>query len=146
MPMTASVRHFQDRSAVAAAIFDEQLDLIDERVSTGASDDPLRLRHVLDGLAETFVLFHGLGDVVRESSRSEDGRELHRRFVDLVEAPLAEARAAGLVRPDATVGDIVLLCCMLDGALRIVDESADRAAVARRVIDLVLEGLRTEGG
>jgi AcrR family transcriptional regulator len=133
-------RHFPDRAAIAAAIFDEQLDRI-QSLADERRDDANRLVLVLEGLGDAFAQFHGLGQVLREVPSAHEERRLMDRFTSLMEGPIAEARSAGHLRADVTVTDMLLLCGMLDGALTKVDEPADRAATAQRVVTIVLNGL-----
>jgi hypothetical protein len=58
-----------------------------------------------------------------------------------MDGPLREAKSAGALRPDTTIGDVFLLLLMVRGAMAGAEGAAARAAAADRVLALALDGL-----
>jgi len=136
-------RHFPDRSAVALAIFVDELAGL-ERVAAENTGHPDALLVLLRAVADVQARFKGLVDCLRASPAGTAGEEhLERRFVDLIEQPLRDAKHAGRVRADLTVEDVFLVIAMVGGA---VERRDDGAAMADRAMTLAIEGLATQQG
>lgn len=69
--------------------------------------------------------------------------ELVGRLHALSAVLLGRVRAAGLVRPDVEHADVVRLMCGVVFAASVHAAPAERAALTRRYLDVVLDGLRT---
>jgi AcrR family transcriptional regulator len=134
-------RHFPDRATLAATLAAE---LYDELVAAVERDDggPDAFDRLLDAIVECAVRSHGLTDVVRENPAA--WREMQRmrdELIELVEGPLATAKAAGHVRDDVLAEDVFLLLAMIDGALRGMADRQRRRVTAQRVRDLAMRGM-----
>jgi AcrR family transcriptional regulator len=138
-------RHFPDRGAVAAVLAAEILvDL--ERIASENAGDPDAFFVMLRGLVSAQArcnLFH----VVREDPVPESELEpLRQRFIDLFRPPLRDAKAAGTLRRDLTMDDVLLLVAMVNGAMEDTAKPAERVARAMRALELTLHGLTTPSG
>lgn len=134
-------RHFPSRGSVAAAIFAEELDGL-ERLAAESAGDPSSFFAILRGVADVQVRFHGMVDCMGgEGDSAADTAPLKARFLALIEEPLREAQAAGLLRPDFGLEDVFLLIAMIAGALEGVDGLGAGAAVGARALTLLFEGL-----
>jgi AcrR family transcriptional regulator len=135
-------RHFPDRRAVALALFGEQIDRL-ERLAGEHAGDPDAFFVLLRGIVEAQARFHGLVDCLRDSSGEKPAEmELFKqRFVALIKTTLRDAKAAGALRRDATLDDILLVVAMVEGALSKADGPSGRAAAAARALALTLDGL-----
>ena len=133
-------RHFPDRSALLAAVLEERLEEL-EVVAAEQAGRPDAVLVLLRTMAAQQAGSAALLELLRESGpASPEVRLLIERIRCLVEAPIATAIAAGLVRPDFGTEDFTLLLGMLDGSLHGVEEPR-RAAVADRTLALLLTGL-----
>lgn len=134
-------RHFADHGAIAAALFSEVLDRLEELAGQHA-DDPDAFFVVLRGIAEAQARFHGLGYFIRESSTvSSELEPLKQRLVELVKRPLRDAKAAGTLRPDVTLDDVLLVFSMIEGVLSKASDHTRKATSATRALALILDGL-----
>lgn len=134
-------RHFTGRLDLAVAVFERYVAAHEAFVAEHPHDPDL--------------LFTLLGRVVRIQartrgvtlvlSREPDGDAHVARIADrmrtLFDVAITQGRAAGLVAPDITADDVMLVLGMLEGALvGVPPEQAD--AVAHRVLALVTPALR----
>ena len=134
-------RHFPDRRALILAAADQRFAEVLEFARTEClpDSDPQRalvgfLRRIGD------AVFHdqGLSAAVESVTGSTEPRGETRELYHSVAATLLErARAAGTVRPDSTVTDLILIVHGLVGVIR--HDGGDW----HRYLDLVLDGLRT---
>lgn len=134
-------RNFPDRRNLAAALIVEQMEQT-EKLAAENAGDPRAFFALIRNVVETMARFHALGQLAREDSclGSELDRR-RRRLAELLQAPLADAQAAGLVRQDLSLDDVFLMVSMLKGAVDLADGPAARAAAANRGLSLVLDGL-----
>lgn len=134
-------RNFPDRRNLAAALIFEQMEQT-ERLAAEHVGDPEAFFVLIRNVVETMARFHALGDLAREDAclGSELDRR-RRRLSELLQEPLASAKAAGLLRRDLTIDDVFLMVSMLRGAIDRADGPAARAAAAGRALTLVLDGL-----
>ena len=125
-------RHFGTRLALALAIFTENIEALEATAATHREPETIALL-VRTLVEQTLASAAFVEAVVRASAESDWAGG--RRVVALLEAPLARALAAGHVRPDLTVDDVVLLVSMVHGiGLTHRDPTAARAAAARAVL------------
>lgn len=145
-------RHFPDRHSLVAAVFEERLAVLEQLVAD-RRDDPdmlvVLLREITAEQARTPGLFRlifseGPGHALLEP--------LWRRSVDLLAGPLEWSRAAGVVRTDLTMDDLLTVISMVygvvNGPVGPVGSSgpsrpvgrADAAAVTR-AMELIVDGL-----
>lgn len=132
-------RHFPDRPALVAAVFDARVDALERRVAGMPGADALHL--LVHAVGARQASSPGLLTTLR---RSPEGvahlAGVTARVRALLARALAEAHAAGAARPDATTADVMLVFAMLEGvvALRAPEEAA---AAVERAADLALRGL-----
>jgi AcrR family transcriptional regulator len=134
-------RHFPDRATLAATLAAELHAQISRTVAEH-DGRPDAFERLLDTIVECAVRSHGLTDVVRENP--DAWREMQRmrdELVVLVERPLADAKAAGLVRDDVLAEDVFLLLAMIDGALQGMADRERRRVTAARVRELAMRGM-----
>lgn len=134
-------RHFPDRSSVAAAIFAEELEGL-ERLAAEKAGDPDAFFALMRAVAAVQTQFYGLVDCMSGvPGAPAETAQLKERFLALVEGPLRDAKAAGLLRPDFGIEDVFLLIAMIGGALDKAVGSDEGAALAERAQTLLVEGI-----
>jgi AcrR family transcriptional regulator len=134
-------RNFPDRRNLAAALIFEHMEQT-EQLAAEHAGDPDAFFVLIRNVVETMARFHALGELAREDACL--GSELDRRrqrLSELLQEPLASAKAAGRLRRDLTIDDVFLMVSMLKGAIDRADGPAARAAAAGRALTLVLDGL-----
>ena len=134
-------RHFPNRGALAAELLDSYIVGFEE-LAVAEQDDPdaffVLLRSLFDGVVELY----GLAVLARNDAEADSHLRRNReRIAELLERPLAEAKATGKVRADLTVGDVFLIFAMARGAMEGLPDRAARSTVARRVLALTLDGV-----
>jgi AcrR family transcriptional regulator len=136
-------RHFADRRSIAIALFDEELNGLEE-LATELSDDPDAVFVLMRRVAELQVHFQALVEAVHVDSPDDDpAKEPHSvRLLEIFAEPFQRAQAAGSLRSDVTLDDVSLVVKMVDGALRHDPDRADHAATAARALSIVIDGLR----
>ncbi|HVW47272.1 MAG TPA: helix-turn-helix domain-containing protein [Solirubrobacterales bacterium] len=135
-------RHFADRHALLAELAVEDMDRLEERVEAEPVG-PDSLEGLLRDLLAEQVRSQGLIGAIRAGEVDEGRvRELADRCRELFRPRLEAARAAGVVRPDLTVDDLMIVLSMIGGALA-AGERARRAEAARRAFEMVIDGLRS---
>jgi AcrR family transcriptional regulator len=134
-------RNFPDRTALALAVFEDQLGDLARRTRE-RGDDPETFFWFVDQLAEVLGRNAGLDAALREAQSSGALQSIRLKLVEAGEAALGRARAAGLVRADLEAGDIRAIAMILGaGASRPTPEERDR--FGQRIRALLLDGLRT---
>ena len=136
-------RHFQSREDLLAALAEEGMSRIEEKfaasaVTADSFEGLLRLMAAEQVRDQTLIAAIRRGEL--EQARVE---RLTDRARTLFRRPLATAQAAGRVRSELDLDDVMAVLAMLDGALAAVDEHRERPAAAARALDLLLGGLRT---
>jgi len=134
-------RHFPDRYALAAAVYDRNLDAV-ERYAAAHADRPGLLDEMVRrivrgqrGAAGLFPLMRAVPEAAAQVDR------LGERLAALL-APVVEgALARGEVAPGTTTRDVQLVLSMAEGLLVSYDGDERDAALARGV-ELALSGLR----
>jgi AcrR family transcriptional regulator len=134
-------RNFPNRGALAAEIIDEHF----ERIAALAAEhegDPdaffVILRSLIDGIVSMYALAVLARSDAETDSHIQRAREQLRA---LLKVPLSDAKAAGLVRRDLSIDDVVLILAMGRGAMEGLPDAAARSAVAHRVLALLLTGV-----
>jgi AcrR family transcriptional regulator len=137
--------HFSSKADLLAAIM---LGMLDELESTGAAlleaDDPARaLRDFRAAGVEIFVRDRAFCEVIgRPSLRSEQVREAIHRLRDVAEELTARARHQGVVRPDVTGTDVVLLLSGIQHTAAPLLVTQPQAW--RRYLELPLDGITAD--
>jgi AcrR family transcriptional regulator len=138
-------RNFQNRSMLAAEVLSEHVERI-ARLAAEHEADADAFFVLLRALVETVISTHALSELAREDacvgSRLEQERQ---RIGELLKRPLCDAKAAGTLRRDTSVGDVFLVMLMARGAMERAPGAAARAAAASRVLTLALDGLVPPG-
>ncbi|MFC7641087.1 TetR/AcrR family transcriptional regulator [Streptosporangium lutulentum] len=140
-------RHFSSKEELLAAIM---LGMLNELVDTGTAlltaDDPgLALREFMTAGVEIFVRDRAFCEVIgRPSLQHAQVRDAIDRLCDVAEGLTARARRQGIVRPDITGTDVVLI---LGG----IQHTAAPLLIAepqawRRYLELILDGVTTGTG
>lgn len=133
-------RHFPDRYALAAALYEERLARY-EALAAAQRADPEVLLVLLQAVTQEQGRVPGLFRLI---FADEAGRgylaPLWQRSAELFAAPLAASRSAGTVRSDLTVDDVLMVVGMVYGVVNSPAGLLGPAAV-RRALDLVLRGL-----
>ena len=124
------------------ALAAEQLDGL-ERLAASSAGDPDAFFVLLRGIVDIQARCHGgLHDILQEGPNARSGLEqFNQRLVELLRRPIQDAKAAGTLRPDLTVDDVVLLMAMIHGALDAIADPAGRATAASRALTLTIDGL-----
>ncbi|MFV0374097.1 TetR/AcrR family transcriptional regulator [Microbacterium sp.] len=130
-------RHFPSRVALIAAVFEENLDRIEQFVATGERT----LDEVFAMLVDQAVASTALVEAINAHRDDAGVARLGRRFAEVVDGVVEAERAAGRLADDITVDDIRLAIGMLAGEIARID-AAERAGAAARARRIVLAGLR----
>jgi AcrR family transcriptional regulator len=139
-------RHFPDRPAVVAAITREHIERIEAiAAAAGDADQPVVL--VLAAGAEMLVCIHDLLGILRDDATlAPILDELRRRMLAVLETTLERSSAGGLVGGVVDAHAQMLVLDMVNGALVGVSATDERAAAAKRALELALGGLCTGAG
>lgn len=137
-------RHFEDRSAIVAAISREQVERI-ELLAGAHAEEPGAILAVLEASAEMLASIHDLVAILRdEATLAPVLAELRARMRAVLEGALERSRAGGgVLRDDVQTDDLVMVLNMVNGALGGVVAPAERSKVAIRALSLAVDGLRT---
>lgn len=140
-------RRFPDKEALVAELFEESGDALAAAIDAAAAlEDPWEaLVETLRAFARMQADNRGLKELIF-AAETHLGRldEMRGRIKPRLEAALARAQEAGVVRADVAVGDIALVNLM-SGA--VADATRElRPEVWERALALVLDGLRAEPG
>lgn len=138
-------RNFPDRGALTAVILDERLEHI-EGVAADAAGDPDAFFVLLRTLVESTIDLYPLAELDRwDPTVSAQLEQQRQRVTQLMKQPLADAKAAGTLRRDAGVDDVLLVLLMARGAMARAPGPIPRATAANRALTLVLDGLVVAG-
>ena len=138
-------RNFPDRTALIQALLQRTVDRIRRQVEQlGDRDDALF--EVFEGMAQRIIDSPALADYWRAVDSDVPAMRTARETVrspvrDLLEEPIARAKAAGLCRADLEKTDISLISGMLGAALRGKTRD-ERAHLAGRALQLLRGGLQ----
>lgn len=133
-------RHFADKEAVLAALFEQRLDALAEILQQGiACDDPIDgLRHVLYTLGEMQSGDRALFQVMVTSKTPEQRAVVRERLQPLGTELVQRAKATGRIRRDLSPTDIPMLLWV---SMSINDYAGRvRTDLWRRYVELVLIG------
>lgn len=135
-------RHFAGRVDLAVAIYERHITEHEAFVAEH-EDEPDLVFRLLERMAEVQAHARGVAMVLaRESDGEARIQHLIARIIAMFETTLARGREAGIVSPDMSASDLMLVLSMLEGALVGVplDDARD---VARRVVEIVTPALRS---
>ncbi|MCW2879744.1 MAG: transcriptional regulator, TetR family [Sphaerisporangium sp.] len=135
-------RHFPTREALVLAAYRHEVEQL-----CGTADALLRtlppdqaLREWMDRLASYTVTKQHMSEALHAASSSGGGSsaESYAKVFSTLDGLLAAAVEAGTIRSDMETGDVMLAMT----ALMRLDTSKDWQAQARRLLDLLMDGLR----
>jgi len=133
-------RHFPDRQALAVAVAGQQLELL-RRAVAEFGDDPRSFRYLLRAVLSTQATMRPLVSLMREMPVRDQQRHTD-TLVGVLTPPFRRAQAEGHLRADLEPGDLVLVLSMMEGAAgALPPPGPDRAEAARRLIDVLIDGL-----
>jgi AcrR family transcriptional regulator len=136
-------RHFPTREALVLEIYRHEMrQVADSAVELLATRAPDRaLREWMDRLARFAMTKAGLADAIRQATSRPDGpdRPAPTPVTDAAELLLRAGEKAGTVRPGVTADDFFLAIA----GLWQLDPQTDWQPRAARLLDLVMDGLRT---
>ncbi len=134
-------RHFPDRHALAAGLYERHLDEA-ERLAAERAGQPGTFEAVVRRIAEGQRRLTGLFPLMRSAPDAAGHLQaLGDRISDIVTGPLTDAVALGEVAPDVTVADVHLVLTMVEGLLTSHDDDVRDAALDRG-LTIALAGLR----
>lgn len=133
-------RNFANRTEIALAVLMDEVALLGERFA--APDAPDAFLQFLSALSATLTRNSAFGGVVRASPSPELLAPLRVALVMAATPALKASQAAGVVRGDLKPADIRIVSAMLGAALHNA-APAERNAIARRTLELVLDSVRT---
>jgi AcrR family transcriptional regulator len=134
-------RNFPNRGALAAEIIDEHFDRI-AALATEHHGEPDAFFVILRSLIDGIVSMYALAVLARSDAETDSHiQRARQRLRALLKGPLSDAKAAGLVRRDLSIDDVVLMLAMGRGAMEGLPDAAARSAVAHRVLALLLSGV-----
>jgi AcrR family transcriptional regulator len=134
-------RHFPNRSALAAEILDEYIVRF-EVLAAAEAGDPDAFFVLLRSLFDAVIDLYGLAVLARNEAETDLHLKRNReRIGELLAQPLHDAKAAGTLRPDLSIADVFLIFAMARGAMEGLPDRAARAAVAQRVLALILSSV-----
>ncbi len=138
-------RHFPDRYALAAALYQDRLERYEELVQR-ERDDPDLVLTLMSAIGAEQGRIPGLFRLIWAEGPGRSYLDpLWERSIALLEEPLGISQRAGVVRADLTVDDLLMVVGMIFGVVNSPAGQAGPASV-ERALDLVLVGLRPRGG
>lgn len=133
-------RNFPDRYALGAAIFDHNLAAL-EALAREHRGRPDAFMTLLSAIVDQQIEAHALVPALIHGRGAPDLQALARRVTRLLAAPLRRARAAGIVRGDLTLGDVLAALAMVSAAVAGDAAVGSRRRRATRALDLLTYGL-----
>jgi AcrR family transcriptional regulator len=135
-------RHFPSREALVAATYRHEVEQLCD--SVGELQDAMApdaaLRAWMDGFIHYTAAKRGMGEALQAVMASDSAlyADAYARLVAALDALVGAAAAAGTIRPDARGEDVLRAL----GAIWMIRESEQREEQAKRVLDLLMDGLR----
>ncbi len=138
-------RNFPDRSALAAAIFADNLTAL-EALARARRDQPNAFMTLLTAAVDQQIEVHALFPALLSAPDAPDLQVLARRVMRLLAAPLRRARAAREVRPDLTAADVLAVLAMIAAVVSGDTSVRSRRHSALRALELLLHGVVPRDG
>ncbi len=128
-------RNFPHRQAMYEAVLENDLKTMSDHLTGERDGDPLAFIRRMTELMMVYDKF-----LVSLSAMADyDAEKNEARMVASTAAPLAAAKAAGLLDPHITGEDILVVCRMLASHIRL--DGQDLASAFERRLQLILRGL-----
>jgi AcrR family transcriptional regulator len=134
-------RHFPDRYALIKAITELEFAGLAELAAQQA-DQPDGVIVLLKDLTRRLAGLRGLVEVIRSEALDADRANRHGDLGALFDKPLVASKAAGRVRADLELDDIVCMIVMIEGAVVDEPDPARRRFTGARAQELLINGLR----
>jgi AcrR family transcriptional regulator len=140
-------RHFPTKEHLMAEVMRERMTSLTQlAIERLESDDPVEaLRGFMVAAAESKAVDQEIYRTICETNAlpADDERVMRREVTEVVDQLLKRAQASGAIRPDVEAQDILLL----ETAARQAGEALGGVApeLWRRYLDIVIDGLRTDG-
>jgi AcrR family transcriptional regulator len=135
-------RHFPSREALVAATYRHEVEQLCDSVGElqAAMTPDAALRAWMDGFIHYTAAKRGMGEALQAVMASDSAlyADAYARLVAALDALVGAAAAAGTIRPDARGEDVLRAL----GAIWMIRESEQREEQAKRVLDLLMDGLR----
>jgi AcrR family transcriptional regulator len=137
-------RHFPNREALVLAVYRQEIhEMVELAPALLASHPPLvALRHWFDRLAHYGRIKHGLADVLHAAMNEGVLSETYGPMVGAIDRLLRACERAGAIGRGVDAEDVLLLM----GFLWRIEPGREGEARGRRLLDLVIEGLRAHAG
>ncbi|MHB8695551.1 MAG: TetR/AcrR family transcriptional regulator [Solirubrobacteraceae bacterium] len=134
-------RNFPDRRNLVSALLAEQMERT-ERIAAQRAGDPDAFFVIVRTIVENVASCFAVGQLAREDAclGSELAR-MRQRLAELIEEPIADAKAAGTLRRDVTIEDLFLLVSACRGAMDGAAGPVARAVASGRLLTLLFNGL-----
>lgn len=136
-------RNFPGRTEIALAVLLDDVAELGELFSRPTETDAFL--DFLTDLSGRLVRNTALGGVVRASPSPDILAPLRQAMVRAAMPSLKLSQTVGIVRPDLKASDIRVLAAMLGGGIHNA-KPAERNAIARRTLELVLDAVRAPAG
>ncbi|GAB3633801.1 TetR/AcrR family transcriptional regulator [Microbacterium shaanxiense] len=139
-------RHFPTKDALQTEAFEHQLTTCEEILRTGlAQEDPGEgFRYAVTELMSLHSHDRGFAHAFTSGQSVSDAfAERRRRSIGLADELAQRARRSGVIRPDVTLDDLILVLAANAG-LR-AENSPARVRAARRLADLSLRAFENRG-
>lgn len=134
-------RHFPDRTALVAAIYEARLDRY-ESFAAEHQDDPSLLFRLLRKVAMDQMRIPGMFRIINANSESSpEVASLWARTVEVFRGPLEASIRSGRVRPEVGLQDLFLSISMLYGVANSPSTFDHDEAVVERSLAILEHGL-----
>jgi AcrR family transcriptional regulator len=134
-------RHFPNREALVLAVYQHDIQLLADAAPRLLAEHPplVALRIWFDRLARYGRIKHGVADVLHAASSASVVGASYGPVVGAIALLIRAGQDAGQIRTEVSPDDVLLLL----GFLWRISPGDDAAAKASRLLDLVMDGLRT---
>lgn len=133
-------RNFPDRFALGAAILEHDLASL-EALAREYGERPEAFMALLSAIVERHAESHALMPALLRGPGAPDLQSLVRRVTRLLTVPLRRARAAGLIRDDLTLADVLDMLAMISAVVTGDASGRSRDRRVARALELLLHGL-----
>jgi AcrR family transcriptional regulator len=134
-------RHFSDRQTLALAVAEDQLAMLGRLAATSVGE-PAVFRSMLRAVLLSQASMRPLVEVIRQLPQQEQTRWAN-RLMTVLRKPFLTSRAAGYLRDQVEVTDLMLALTMVEGAVGPAAPGTE--AAMQRSIDLILDALFVPG-
>ena len=133
-------RNFSDRTELYRAVLDYEVALIRHEID---ATDSCSIFFVMRKLIEVSDLYHAFASSLQNDTDPLQACSPAALMSEIISAPLATAKAQGIVRKTLTEDEVLLACRMVSYGWRL-DGEADRAAAIDKRLLLIIRGLAAD--